>query len=135
VDEGEVTHDSPQKRAVLGALPSGGGRVARDVVDGEDDAVVELEHPRDAVEIDLLQLGGPHLTRLPWHRHANSHQAEVAVNADDPVLPVHPLGGVVGDADDDLQVSRLDRPRHSRSQREGKPCEQHESESAHRLTQ
>jgi hypothetical protein len=78
-----------------------------------------------AMEIDLLQLRRPHLTGFPWHGHAYRHQAQVAVDADDPVLPVHPLGGVVGNADDHLQV---------RYDREGEHDEQQESETPHRLT-
>jgi hypothetical protein len=49
---------------------------------------------------------GLDLPGLPRHGHAHRHQAQVAVDADDPVLPAHPFGGVVGDAHDDLQVRR-----------------------------
>jgi hypothetical protein len=45
---------------------------------------------------------------LPGRRgHADRHQPKVAVDADDPFLPRHPFGGVVGDADDHLQVRRF----------------------------
>jgi hypothetical protein len=57
------------------------------------------------------------------------------VDADDPVLPVHPLGGVVSDADDDLQVRRLDGLRRSRSRCEGKCGEQEDPQDFRRLTQ
>jgi hypothetical protein len=135
VDERKAPHHSVQERAVLVAFTGVGWCITRDVVDREDDAVVELDHPRDAVEVDLLQLCGPHLTRLPWHCDANRHQAQVAMDADDPVLPAHPLSGVVGDANDDLQVRRLNGFRRSRRDGEGEQCEQQESETAHRLTQ
>lgn len=43
VDEGNVSHDAAQERAVLVASGRCGGGVSRDVVDREDDAVVQLD--------------------------------------------------------------------------------------------
>ena len=56
------------------------------------------------------------------------HQAQIAMDADDAVLPDHPLGRVVGDADDDLQVGRLDRPSRGCYDREGEHDKQQEVE-------
>ena len=111
VDERNAPNDAAEERAVL--LPEASGRrcVAGGVVHREHDAVVQLHHPCDPVQVDLLEPRRPHLSGLPGNRHPDRHEAEVAMDADDPVLPVHPLGGVVGDADDDLQMSRLGRLR------------------------
>ena len=73
-----------------------------------DSDVGYMTDPRDAVEVDLLKPRRAELPRLPRHRHANGHQPQVAVDADDSVLARHPLGRVVRDAHYELQVRRFD---------------------------
>jgi hypothetical protein len=55
------------------------------------------------------------------------------MEADDPFLAVQPLGGVVGDSDDDFQVRRLDRRRRSRREREGEGNDEQYSDEVPQL--
>jgi hypothetical protein len=80
----------------------------------QNDALVELSHPRDPVQVDLLEPRGADLARPPRHRDAHRHQPQVPVHADDAVLARHPFRGVVGDADDEFQVRRFARRRPNR---------------------
>ena len=121
MDQRHVLDRALHEAAVAVALRAGRRRVLRGVVDGKDDAVVQLRQPPDALEVDLLQLRRLRLVRLPRDRDADRHQPEVAVHADDPVLPHHPLRRVVGDADDDLQVRRLHRAWRDRRDHERDP--------------
>ena len=114
MNQRDPPHCTLQEGAVPLARLAGRGRVLGRVVDREDDAVVELRHPRDAVQVDTLQLRRPDLAGPPPERYAHGHEPQVAVDADDPVLPPHPLRGVVGDADDDLQMRRLGGARRRR---------------------